>query len=421
MDFGSFPPEVNSARMYAGPGSAPMLAAASAWSQLAAELRATVAGYSSVISGLTGQAWTGPASASMAAAAAPYAAWMNTAAGQAEHTANQATAAAGAYENAFAATVPPPVIATNRVQLASLVATNVLGQNTPAIMANEAHYGEMWAQDAAAMYGYAGASAAASKVTPFTAPPRTTNQSGLAAQNAAAAQTTGTSAASGVQSALSQAVSATPGTLQGLASPLQSGASASGLSGIPNPLGLSKGDITNAMSNFASGSFSPYGVAGATQIPTDIAILRGAALAASDPYALGGGVAGLGGGAAGLSGLGALQMGATAPATPVPGAATLGTAGLGGAGVVSAGIGRGTLAGALSVPQGWAAAAPAPPNPAATASLVHGWTAAPDAGPNGTPGMPGMPMTGSGGRGFGFAAPRYGFKPTVMARPLVAG
>ena len=34
MDFGALPPEINSARMYAGPGSAPMLAAATAWDDL---------------------------------------------------------------------------------------------------------------------------------------------------------------------------------------------------------------------------------------------------------------------------------------------------------------------------------------------------------------------------------------------------
>ena len=38
MDYGILPPEINSARMYAGPGSGPMLAAASAWDGLAAEL-----------------------------------------------------------------------------------------------------------------------------------------------------------------------------------------------------------------------------------------------------------------------------------------------------------------------------------------------------------------------------------------------
>ena len=87
---------------------------------------------------------------------------MNAAAGQAEQTAAQARAAASAYQSAFTAMVPPATIAANRTQLASLTATNVFGQNTPAIAANEAQYGEMWAQDATAMYGYAGNSAAAS-------------------------------------------------------------------------------------------------------------------------------------------------------------------------------------------------------------------------------------------------------------------
>ena len=40
----------------------------------------------------------------------------------------------------------------------------------------------------------------------------------------------------------------------------------------------------------------------------------------------------------------------------------------------------------------------------------------------GAAGMPGVPLAGAGqGRNYGFAAPRYGFKPTVMARPVVAG
>ena len=161
MDYGALPPEINSARMYAGPGAGSMLAAAAAWDGLAAELRLTANSYSSVISGLT-SGWLGPASQSMAAAAAPYAAWLNTTAAQAEQTANQARAAAAAYEAAFAATVPPPVVAANRAELTSLVSTNVFGQNTAAIAANEAQYASMWARDSAAMYGYAGQSATAS-------------------------------------------------------------------------------------------------------------------------------------------------------------------------------------------------------------------------------------------------------------------
>src|ERR1700744_3821582 len=107
LDFAALPPEINSARMYSGAGSGPLLAAGSAWSQLADEMRSAAASYSSIVSGLTSGSWQGPASASMAAAAAPYATWMNTTATQAEQTAAQAHAAVSAYESAFSMTVPP--------------------------------------------------------------------------------------------------------------------------------------------------------------------------------------------------------------------------------------------------------------------------------------------------------------------------
>ncbi|HWS93290.1 MAG TPA: PPE family protein, partial [Mycobacterium sp.] len=201
MDFGVLPPEINSARMYSGPGSGPLMAAASAWDELASELTTTAASYSSVISELTGQEWLGPSSTSMATAAAPYAAWMNTTAAQAEQAAAQAQAAASAYEAAFAMTVHPALIAANRSLTMLLIATNILGQNTPAIAANEAHYGEMWAQDSAAMYAYAGSSAAASKLTLFTSPPQTTNPAGLAGQAATVAQAAAPAAAAPAQAA----------------------------------------------------------------------------------------------------------------------------------------------------------------------------------------------------------------------------
>lgn len=83
-----------------------MLSAAAAWDTLAAELRSAATSYSSTISGLTSEGWRGPASISMAAAAAPLVAWMNTTGMQAEQTATQATAAADAYETAYSMTVP---------------------------------------------------------------------------------------------------------------------------------------------------------------------------------------------------------------------------------------------------------------------------------------------------------------------------
>ncbi|KAA1249998.1 PPE domain-containing protein [Mycobacterium simiae] len=189
FDFVSLPPEINSARMYSGPGSGPMMAAASAWDGLAAELSAAATGYNVVIADLTGSSWVGPASRSMVSAVTPYVGWLSACAGHAEEAASQARAAAAAYETAFMVTVPPPVIAANRVLLMMLIASNFFGQNTPAIAATEADYLEMWAQDAAAMYGYAASSALATELGRFSAPPNTTSPDAVSGQSAALANT----------------------------------------------------------------------------------------------------------------------------------------------------------------------------------------------------------------------------------------
>jgi PPE-repeat protein len=250
MDYGALPPEVNSARMYAGPGAESMLAAAAGWAGLAAELRSAASSYGSVISGLTTGPWLGPSATAMAAAAAPYVTWMGATASQAELAASQAEAAAGAFEAAFAATVPPPEIAVNRAQLMMLVATNFFGQNTPAIAATEAQYSEMWAQDAGAMYGYAANSAAATaNVTPFSSAPQTTNATGLAAQGASAAQVGGSSTDAGVQSALSQLISSISGTLQNLASPFSSASTGASAAATVSPFG----GVTSTLSDFSLG------------------------------------------------------------------------------------------------------------------------------------------------------------------------
>ena len=228
MDFGALPPEINSGRMYVGPGSGTLLAASAGWESLAAELSTAASGYRSVISSLTDEAWMGPTSMSMAAAVTPYMAWMSATAAQCEQAANQATAAAAAYETAYAMTVPPVLVAANRAQLMALIATNLLGQNTPAIMATEAQYVEMWAQDATAMYNYAANSASASAFNIFASPPQTTNPGGLAGQAGAAAQAVGTQIGGKAQATTAQLISAMPQALQGLATPGSS--SASGLS-----------------------------------------------------------------------------------------------------------------------------------------------------------------------------------------------
>ncbi|MGH3971677.1 MAG: PPE family protein [Mycobacterium sp.] len=413
LDYGVLPPEINSGRIYAGPGSGPMMAAASAWNALAAELGSTASAYESVISSLTSEEWLGPASGAMAAAATPYVGWMNTSAGQAKQAATQASAAAAAYEAAHAMTVPPPVIAANRAQLAALVATNVLGQNTPAIMATEAHYGEMWAQDAAAMYSYAANSATASQLSPFAEPTQNTNQAGIGGQSAAVTAAAGNAAGSNAQ--VTQLMSALPNVLQGMSSPLTSAASTSPsamLTAAAAPA-ASPDYLSVLLNGISSGGATAMMYIPSTLIPSMIGYLTGPGFNAAGGGAVGSGLGALlapGGALGNLGGLGGGIGGLGAGIGGLGGAAASATA-------ATAGMGQATMVGSLSVPPGWATATPA----GATMASVNasGWTAAPETHLAAMP--PGVPMGAGGNRGMGFGAPRYGFKPTVMARPVVAG
>jgi PPE-repeat protein len=414
MDFGALPPEVNSARMYAGPGSAPMLAAGTAWAGLAAELGSAAASYESVISELASEGWMGPASASMAAAAAPYVNWIGSTGAQAEQVSAQAAAAAAAYEAAFAMTVPPAEVAANRALLMALVATNFLGQNAAAIAATESQYGEMWAQDAAAMYGYAGSSAAASTLTPFEQPAETTNPAGLAGQAAAVAQATGT----GTQS-MDQLMSAIPTALQGLSSPVSAASNPAlaipGQGILVGILNFLDGADGNAIGTFLNSTFFNGFTSAGYVSPAVIepAVTAGmsdinAVAVAAQPGATA--LPPMGSGAGNPGWLPLLTPG-TAGAVSMPGLD------LGG---VSAGANQATLVGRLSVPQSWMAAAQVE-NHAGAALPGAGWTstALPESSA-GMPGMPGIPFASTAGRHFG-SGPRYGFQVTVMPRPPAAG
>jgi PPE-repeat protein len=286
---------------------------------MAAELESAANSYRTVIAGLTDEAWQGPAATSMAAAAAPYAAWMSTTAAQAGQAGTQASAAAAAYETAFAMTVPPPVIATNRTQLATLIATNFLGQNTAAIAANEALYGQMWAQDATAMYGYAGSAAAATQLPTFTAPHNNANGGTPSTAPAQAMQTAGSAAAGQALNAATQLAAPAAETSTGAISP-----------------GLAF-DLAGAV--LEVGSVGPFGGIGLGGAFGGLAITLGE-LAFPE-------------GAEGLGALGGLGLiGQTAPAVGALGSAA------GPAGATWASMGKAVPVGSLSVPQAWAAATP---------------------------------------------------------------
>jgi PPE-repeat protein len=405
LDFALLPPEINSALMYSGPGSGPMLAAAMAWEGLATELHSVASSYGSLIAGLTDEGWQGPAAAGMAGASAAQIAWLSTAAGQAEQAAAQAAAAAGAFEAAFVETVPPPEVAANRALLMGLLATNFFGQNTSAIVATEAQYAEMWAQDAAAMYGYAGASASAATLTPFNPAVQTANPAGLGAQAAAVAQAVGTAGGNSAQTAVPEALAALAGPTP---VPAWTGDLAAAL-GLTGHVWNANGDgivVGGVMGDVLEGLTGSQTLDGSTPFDAFIRLISPTRLfttAFKDIQGLGQALVppAAAKAAAGLPEL----MPHNLPIPAAPGAAT---------GALS----KAELIGRLSVPQAWAAAAPTA-SPAAVSSGGVGTTAA--VGPASNT-MTGLPVMGSaGGRGVNFAAPRYGFKPTVMTQPPSGG
>ncbi|WAJ47711.1 PPE family protein [Mycobacterium sp. Aquia_216] len=393
MNFGALPPEVNSAKMYAGAGSGSLLAAAAAWNAIAAELRSTATNYESVIKSLVSEGWLGPASSKMAAAVQPYIEWLDTTAVQAEQAGAQANAAAAAYEAAFAATVPPPLVAANRTLLANLVATNVIGQNTGAIATTEAQYGEMWAQDASAMTSYSAASRAATEMMTFSQPQSDTTTDGTEQQADAVNNAQAAPAAAAGDSIF------TPG----------SGDDTTGLSGLLNSFSNSTPNLLGAFLNNnsvggLSNAFTTNGILNPTTfVDSQVALNSLSAVGASTD--------GLEDLAAGLGSSASL-----ASAVSVPGAAA------------TASVGQASLVGALSVPPTWAGTGASVSTVAATtqvgAGAYHSFGAATPMVMEeaGAVGMPGVPLAGiPGAHEDEFAEPIYGFRPRVIGRPPAAG
>src|ERR1700733_5760571 len=168
IDFAALPPEINSTLIYTGPGAVPLMAAATAYANLAAEVSATANQWESIISLLTTEQWKGGGSAAAAAAAQPIVEYLTEPATTVGQAATQATASAAAFETAFAATVPPPVVAANRATQAALLPFAVIPVVAAEIAALDAQYAEMWAQDALAMSTYQAASLVAGDLTPVT-------------------------------------------------------------------------------------------------------------------------------------------------------------------------------------------------------------------------------------------------------------
>jgi len=369
-----------------------MMAAASAWDALAAEVGTAASGYGSVVAELTSAPWVGPASKSMVSAVTPFVTWLSTVATQSEETANQARAAAGAYEAAFTMTVPPPVIAANRVLLMTLIATNFFGVNSAAIAATEAQYMEMWAQDAAAMYGYAGSATAASQLTPFASPPQTTTP------NAAANQAGAVSNANSTTSAATATQATGPFAL------LQNTIEDFLTEGLPTPtnnwIGLAPADYTAIIKQtlqayFAVGTANFGWSIGQTAYNPPAAAATAAAQAGSA-------AARAASASAGAARVGFIQPGLASPSWNP-----------------AVHLSAANKIGGLSVPQSWGG-----PNAEVQAGTRLASANLGEGSPAVNAALRGVPLAAAGGRGTQHAFDRelrYGFRKKVLSRPPSAG
>ncbi|MFZ0903053.1 MAG: PPE domain-containing protein, partial [Mycobacterium sp.] len=292
--------------------------------------------------------------------------------------------------------------------LMALIATNFFGQNTPAIMATEALYAEMWAQDAAAMYGYAGASAAAAQVTPFAAPPQTANQDEAGSQADAVAKAA--AAPAGQAATVAQnAVASAPSTSA------QTTASTTSATTTTGATTTTTGPFLTWLQQFLQNTFanSPQGAFGLGLTNANLNALR--QVIGQAYFGTGLGNFGWSIGQQTTFGTGA-TAGAGGAWYPTPQFAGLG---LGNGLPVSAGVGQASTIGRLSVPASWPGTTPPAleaEGPAVLSNAVR--PIAPTS--NGLLG--GVPMGSNltGRRGGGFVV-RYGFRHAVMTRPPSAG
>jgi PPE-repeat protein len=398
-DFGALPPDVTSALIYSGPGSTSYATAASAWNAVSAELQTYAAGVGNVVTELSNEEWLGPASQALASAVSPYVLWAQTTASQAEQNATAASSAGAAYEQVFASVVPPPVIALNRAQLLKATATNIFGQNNQTISQLEQQYGQYWAQNTSALNSYQTQSSnVTSQLAPVKPAPQVTTDSGQATQAANNASTLGSGTAQKTVNATTNATNATTNATNAAATtatnPFQEAwFLLTGQTILPSNLSA----IANGLSPFAGLAYNteglPYFSVGMGNSGVQIAKSTGQ---------LGGAVAGAAAAAPkGLSGLGGMLGGGAAPS-------------------VAAGLGNAASIGKLAVPAAWSGALPGALHPTG-AIPVSTVSALPEAGAGSGNLMGGMPLAGMGTGGASGAGPRYGFKPTVMARPPFAG
>jgi len=140
----AFPPEVHSTLLGSGPGPAPLLAAAAAWSSMGTEYATAAQELNALLGAVQAGAWDGPSAEQYVTAHVPYLSWLLESAAKSTVAATLHQTAASAYTAALATMPTLPELAANHATHAALVATNFFGINTIPIAVNEADYVRMW-------------------------------------------------------------------------------------------------------------------------------------------------------------------------------------------------------------------------------------------------------------------------------------
>ena len=220
MDFGALPPEINSGRMYLGPGPATLLAASAGWESLAAELTDAASGYQSVIASLTDESWLGPTSMSMAAAVTPYMIVDDGHRRAMRAGGHPGHGRRGGLRNGVR---DDGAAAADRGQPRSAHGVDRDQHPRAEHAGDHGHRGRVQRNvgpgrdgdvQLRRQFGFR-----LDVQRPSRSPPQTTNPGGLAGQAGAVAQAAGTQAGSNAQTTTAQLISSVPQTLQTLATP----------------------------------------------------------------------------------------------------------------------------------------------------------------------------------------------------------
>ncbi|WP_110796999.1 PPE domain-containing protein [Mycolicibacterium llatzerense] len=193
-DAAAMPPELNHTLLSTGDLGASLTTAAAGYESVADMLMAeiTAMGINTSTTAMIG--WQGAGGVAMQMSAADFMAVCAAASAWVRVGQAQAMEVTAAHTVAVQSMIPAEVCLTNRSTQAGLVASNILGQNTPAIVGLDAQYfGEFWVQNATARTGYGSvvttAMAALSVPGPFS--PTASNPATAAASIAQTAATEG--------------------------------------------------------------------------------------------------------------------------------------------------------------------------------------------------------------------------------------